>query len=167
MQVILKEDIENLGLTLDIVDVKPGYARNYLIPRGVAALATPKNRAKLAEIIEHRKEEDAKLIKEANEKIEKLKTITLNITAKAGTGDKLFGSINNSNLAEELAKQGLDIDKKYIKIPGNTIKRLGNYSAKVRLHRDVEFDYDFAVVPEATEAPAKAKAEDNNTAEEA
>lgn len=173
MEIILKKDIENLGLVLDIVNVKPGYARNYLIPQGFAALATPKNRAKLQEIIENRKEEDAKQIAEANKKVELLKKTPLTIAAKVGTGDKLFGSINNANLSEELAKAGIEIDRKYIKIPGNNIKRTGKFAALVRLHRDVEYNYEFDVVSDAPAEPAAPKAEakpaatEEATAEEA
>ena len=120
MEIILKKDVENLGLEFDTVSVKPGYARNFLIPQGYAVLATPKNKAVLAETLEARKEEEAKLVAAANAKVEQLKKVSVTIAAKVGSGDKLFGSINNANLAEELAKAGVEIDRKYIKIPGNT-----------------------------------------------
>lgn len=149
MEIILKKDVENLGLEFDTVVVKPGYARNFLIPKGYALLATPKNKATLAETLETRKEEEAKLVADAKSKIEKLKTIALTIATKVGSGDKLFGSINNANLSEELAKAGLEIDRKYIKIPGNNIKRTGKSSALIRLHRDVEYNYEFEVVSDA------------------
>lgn len=158
MDIILKKDVENLGLEFDTVSVKPGYARNFLIPQGYAVLATPKNKALLAETLEARKEEEAKLVAAAQAKVEQLKKVAVTIAAKVGTGDKLFGSINNANLAEELAKAGVEIDRKYIKIPGNTIKRTGKFSALVRLHRDVEYNYEFDVVSDApVEAPAKAE----------
>ncbi|AFR36147.1 50S ribosomal protein L9 [Riemerella anatipestifer] len=164
MEIILKKDVENLGLEFDTVDVKPGYARNFLIPQGYAVLATPKNRAVLAEVLEARKEEEAKLVAAANKIVEQLKKTSVSIAAKVGSGDKLFGSINNANLAEELAKAGVEVDKKYIKIPGNTIKRLGKFTAKVRLHREVEYDYEFEVVSDApvVEAP---KAKETKTEE--
>ena len=149
MEIILKKDVENLGLEFDTVNVKPGYARNFLIPQGFALLATPKNKATLEATLEARKEEEAKLIAAANAIIEKLKATPVTILAKVGTGDKLFGSINNANLAEALAKAGVEVDKKYIKIPGNTIKRTGKFSAKVRPHRNVEFEYEFDVVSDA------------------
>lgn len=157
MEIILKKDVENLGLEFDTVSVKPGYARNFLIPQGFAVLATPKNKALLAETLEARKEEEAKLIANAQSIVEKLKKVSTTISAKVGTGDKLFGSINNANLAEELAKAGVEIDRKYIKIPGNTIKRIGKFSALIRLHRDVEYNYEFNVVSDATEATPKAE----------
>ncbi len=149
MDIILKQDVENLGLEFDIVSVKPGYARNFLLPKGAALLATPKNKATLAATLEARKEEEAKLIAEAQAKIEQLKKISLTIETKVGSGNKLFGSINNANLSEELGKAGVAIDRKYIKIPGNTIKSTGKYSALVRLHREVEYSYEFDVISDA------------------
>jgi len=158
MEIILKKDIENLGLEFDTVKVKPGYARNFLIPQGYALLATPKNKAALEATLEARKEEEAKLIAAATAIIEKLKATTISISAKAGAGDKIFGSINNATLAEELAKAGVEVDKKYIKIPGNTIKRTGKFSAKVRPHRNVEFEYEFEVVSDVVAEEANTEA---------
>ena len=158
MEIILKKDVENLGLEFDTVNVKPGYARNFLIPQGYALLATPKNKAALEATLEARKEEEAKLIAAATAIIEKLKATTICISAKAGAGDKIFGSINNATLAEELAKAGVEVDKKYIKIPGNTIKRTGKFSAKVRPHRNVEFEYEFEVVSDVAAEEANTEA---------
>jgi large subunit ribosomal protein L9 len=158
MEIILKKDVENLGLEFDTVNVKPGYARNFLIPQGYALLATPKNKAALEATLEARKEEEAKLIAAATAIIEKLKATTISISAKAGAGDKIFGSINNATLAEELAKAGVEVDKKYIKIPGNTIKRTGKFSAKVRPHRNVEFEYEFEVVSDVATEEANTEA---------
>lgn len=158
MEIILKKDVENLGLEFDTVKVKPGYARNFLIPQGYALLATPKNKAALEATLEARKEEEAKLIAAATAIIEKLKATTISISAKVGTGDKIFGSINNATLAEELAKAGVEVDKKYIKIPGNTIKRTGKFSAKVRPHRNVEFEYEFEVVSDVAAEEANTEA---------
>lgn len=158
MEIILKKDVENLGLEFDTVNVKPGYARNFLIPQGYALLATPKNKAALEATLEARKEEEAKLIAAATAIIEKLKATTISIAAKVGTGDKIFGSINNATLAEELAKAGVEVDKKYIKIPGNTIKRTGKFSAKVRPHRNVEFEYEFEVVSDVVTEEANTEA---------
>ena len=158
MEIILKKDVENLGLEFDTVKVKPGYARNFLIPQGYALLATPKNKAALEATLEARKEEEAKLIAAATAIIEKLKATTVSISAKAGAGDKIFGSINNATLAEELAKAGVEVDKKYIKIPGNNIKRTGKFSAKVRPHRNVEYDYEFEVVSDVVAEEANTEA---------
>ena len=164
MDIILKTDVENLGLEFDTVNVKPGYARNYLLPKGLGLLATPKNKAALAETLEARKEEEAKLIAAANAIVEQLKKTNITIATKVGAGDKLFGSINNANLSEELSKSGVQVDKKYIKIPGNTIKRTGKGTAIIRLHRNVEHNFEFDIVsdappvvaaPKATPAPKK------------
>jgi len=160
MEIILKKDVENLGLEFDTVNVKPGYARNFLIPQGIAVLATPKNKAALEATLEARKEEEAKLVADATAKVEQLKKVSLTIATKVGSGDKLFGSINNANLSAELSKAGVVIDRKYIKIPGNTIKRTGKFTALVRLHRNVEFNFEFDVVSDApvVEAPKKVEA---------
>ena len=164
MDIILKTDVENLGLEFDTVNVKPRYARNYLLPKGLGLLATPKNKAALAETLEARKEEEAKLIAAANAIVEQLKKTNITIATKVGAGDKLFGSINNANLSEELSKSGVQVDKKYIKIPGNTIKRTGKVTAIIRLHRNVEHNFEFDIVsdappvvaaPKATPAPKK------------
>jgi len=156
MEIILKKDVENLGLEFDTVSVKPGYARNFLIPQGLAVLATPKNRAELAATLEARKEEEAKLIAAAQTIVEQLKKTSVSIAAKVGAGDRLFGSVNNINLAEALANAGINVDKKYIRIPGNSIKRLGRFSAKIRLHREVEHEYEFEIVSDAlVSTPAK------------
>ena len=126
MDIILKQDVENLGLEFDTVSVKPGYARNFLLPKGIALLATPKNKASLAVTLEARKEDEAKLVADATAKIEQLKKTALTIATKVGSGDKLFGSINNANLAEELAKAGVEIDRKYIKIQETTSREQVN-----------------------------------------
>ena len=164
MNVILRQDVEGLGFEFEVVSVKPGYARNFLIPRGLASVATPKNVQALNETLEARKTEEASLIASAKEKAAKLEGLVVKIDAKVGSGDKLFGSINNADLAEALVKAGVEIEKKNIKIPGNTIKRLGKYEAKVRFHREVEVDFGFEIVPDAAsikaaEEAAKTRAE--------
>ena len=172
MNIILKKDVENLGLEFDTVSVKPGYARNFLLPQGYALLATPKNIAALEATLEARKEEEAKLIAAATAVVDQLKKTSITIPAKVGTGDKLFGSINNADLSAALAKAGVSVDKKYIKIPGNTIKRTGKVTANVRLHRNVEYNFEFDIVSDApVEAPKpaapKAKVEETPSTEEA
>ena len=164
MNVILRQDVEGLGFEFEVVSVKPGYARNFLIPRGLASVATPKNVQALNETLEAHKAEEASLIASAKEKAAKLEGLVVKIDAKVGSGDKLFGSINNADLAEALVKAGVEIEKKNIKIPGNTIKRLGKYEAKVRFHREVEVDFGFEIVPDAAsikaaEEAAKTRAE--------
>lgn len=164
MDIILKQDVENLGFEFEIVSVKPGFARNFLIPQGKAVIATAKQREELNKTLETRKADEAALIASATEKSAKLTGLEVKIEAKVGAGDKLFGSVNNGDLADALNKAGVEIEKKNIKIPGNTIKRIGKSSAKIRFHREVEVDFDFEVVAdkesiERAEAAAKAKAE--------
>ncbi len=172
MEIILKKDVENLGLEFDTVNVKAGYARNFLLPKGLALLATPKNKANLEASLDARKEEEAKLIAHANSIVDQLKKTNITIATKVGTGDKLFGSINNANLSEKLAEAGVEVDKKYIKIPGNNIKRTGKFTALIRLHRNVEHTYEFDVISDAPVevapkvAPAPKKVEET-PAEEA
>ena len=148
MQLILKEDIENLGFKDDVVTVKNGYGRNYLIPHGYAALATSSAKKVLAENVKQRAYKEAKLIEDANVIAETIKGLEIKIASKVGSGDKLFGSVNNINLAEAIAKSGTDIDKKFIKVVGGSVKRLGKYEASVRLHREVVADITFEVVAE-------------------
>lgn len=149
MELILKQDVENLGYKDDIVTVKPGYGRNFLIPGGYASLATEGAKKMLAENIKQRKHKEAKEIEEAQKTATALKDLSLKITTKVGKGNKLFGSINNANLAEELSKMGYHIDRKYIQIQGGTVKATGPYTAQIRLHREVVVDFDFEVVGES------------------
>ncbi|MBS3739628.1 MAG: 50S ribosomal protein L9 [Psychroflexus sp.] len=148
MELILKKDIENLGFADDVVTVKNGYGRNYLIPQGYAVLATSSAKKVLAENLKQRAHKEEKVIKEAKEAASKLDGLELKISAKAGAGDKLFGSITNANLSEALADKGVEIDKKFISIFGGNIKRLGQYEAKIRFHREVVVDFTFDVVAE-------------------
>ena len=145
MELILKQDVENLGFKDDVVKVKPGYGRNFLIPQGAAILATPSARKVLAENLKQRAHKDKKAVEEATSLANQLKALEIKITAKAG-GDKLFGSINNSNVAEALEKAGHIIDRKLIS--SSTIKRVGKYTANVRLHRNVMVELPFEIVAE-------------------
>ncbi|MEQ6123955.1 50S ribosomal protein L9 [Pseudotenacibaculum sp. MALMAid0570] len=148
MELILKQDVENLGFKDDVVTVKNGYGRNYLIPQGYAVLATSSAKKVLAENLKQKSHKEAKLIEDANKLAETIKGLDIKIASKVGTGDKLFGSVNNINLAEAIAKSGTEIDKKFIKVIGGSVKRLGKYNASVRLHRDVIADITFEVVAE-------------------
>ena len=145
MELILKQDVQNVGFKDDIVTVKAGYGRNYLIPQGFASLATPSAKKVLAENLKQRAHKEAKVVADANELAEKLKAIEIKITAKAG-GEKLFGSVTNIDIAEKLEKAGHSIDRKFI--TSGIIKRTGKYSATVRLHRDVIVDLPFEIVAE-------------------
>ncbi|MBL6611115.1 MAG: 50S ribosomal protein L9 [Flavobacteriaceae bacterium] len=149
MEIILKEDVQNLGFKDDIIAVKNGYGRNFLIPQGLAVLATPSARKVHAENLRQRAHKEAQLVKEAQTIADRLSTLQLKLQAKVGSGDKLFGSISNIDLAAALEKQNEAIDKKYIIVQGGSVKRLGAYTAKVRLHRDVIADLAFEVVPES------------------
>ncbi|RKF03796.1 LSU ribosomal protein L9P [Tenacibaculum lutimaris] len=148
MELILKQDVENLGFKDDIVTVKNGYGRNYLIPQGYAILATSSAKKVLAENLKQRAYKEAKLIEDANKVAETIKGYEIKIASKVGSGDKLFGSVNNIDVAEALVKAGTEIDKKFIKVTGGNVKRLGKYNAAVRLHRTVVADIVFEVVAE-------------------
>ncbi|QRM89967.1 50S ribosomal protein L9 [Lacinutrix sp. WUR7] len=147
MELILKQDVENLGFKDDIVTVKNGYGRNFLIPTGHAVIATSSAKKVLAENIKQRAYKEKKIIDDANKVADALKALEIKIAAKVGTGDKLFGSINNINVAEALAKEGQSIDKKFITV--TTVKRLGKYDATIRLHREVSIDLSFEVIAQA------------------
>ncbi|WP_452223447.1 50S ribosomal protein L9 [Lacinutrix chionoecetis] len=153
MELILKQDVENLGFKDDVVTVKNGYGRNFLIPTGHAVLATSSAKKVLAENLKQRAFKDKKLIEEANETIEALKQLDIKIAAKAtegaSAGDKLFGSVTKLDLVEAFEKEGHTVDKKFISITGGNIKRLGQYNATIRLHREATADIDFEVVAKA------------------
>ena len=146
MELILKNDVPNLGFKDDLVSVKNGYGRNYLIPQGLAILATPSSKKVLAENIKQREFKEKKAVDEANKLVKKLSKLDLKIGAKSGTGGKLFGSISNSDLNSELSNLGYDFDKKIIKIMGGSVKRLGTYVATLRLHRNVIHELSFEVI---------------------
>jgi len=148
MEVILKQDVEHLGYKDDIVTVKNGYGRNYLIPQGYAELATPSAKKVLAENIKQRMHKEAKAIEDAQKTAEALNAIEVKMIAKVGKGNKLFGSLNNADLAEALAKQGHAIERKFIQIQGGTIKATGPYVAHIRLHREVNVEFNFEVLAE-------------------
>ncbi|MEJ6674820.1 MAG: 50S ribosomal protein L9 [Polaribacter sp.] len=148
MELILRQDVENLGFKDDLVAVKNGYGRNFLIPSGQAVLATSSAKKVLAENLKQRAYKEAKLIADANVIAEAVKGYEIKIASKVGSGDKLFGSVNNIDVAAALAKAGTDLDKKFIKVVGGSVKRLGKYEASVRLHRAVVADITFEVISE-------------------
>lgn len=148
MEIILKQDVQNLGFRDDIVTVKNGYGRNYLIPRGMAILATPSAKKVLAENLKQRAFKEKKLIEDAKNLAKELQKLEIKISAKVGSGDKLFGSVNSANLVEELSKVGHSIDKKFVYVAGGNIKRTGKYEASIRLHREVICALPFEVVAE-------------------
>ena len=150
MEVILLKDVLHCGFKDDIVNVKNGFARNYLIPKGLAVVANDSSKKVLAENIKQRSHKEESLIKDAKILSEKLSESSISIKAKVSEdGITLFGSVNNSIFSESLSKLGFDIDKKCIKLlPSSNIKKIGSYSAEIRLHRDVSANIDFEVVKE-------------------
>ncbi len=146
MEVILKKDVENLGFKDDIVQVKPGYARNYLIPQGMAVIASDSAKKILAENLRQKAHKEAKIIEDARKLAENIQSVEIKLPVKVGKGNKLFGSVSNADLSAHLASMGFHVDKKYIYIPGSVIKNVGKYTAQVRLHRSVQFDLTFEVI---------------------
>jgi large subunit ribosomal protein L9 len=149
MELILRQDVENLGFKDDLVIVKNGYGRNFLIPQGFGTLATSSAKKVLAENLKQKAYKEEKLVNEANAIAKALLELEIKITAKTGTGTKLFGSVNNSDLVNALEKSGHTIDRKFIKVIGGSVKRTGKYEAKIRLHRSVVVDFPFEVIAEA------------------
>ncbi|MFZ5941978.1 MAG: 50S ribosomal protein L9 [Bacteroidota bacterium] len=148
MEVILKQDVANLGHKDDIVNVKNGYARNYLIPKGFAVNATESAKKVHQEILRQRahKEQQLKLV--ALEVAEKLKAVSLVIGAKTSTKGKIFGSVNTIQIAEALVEKGFEIDRKDITIKDDLIKEIGKYTATVKLHREVRVEIPFEIISE-------------------
>ena len=145
MELILKQDVANLGFKDDVVTVKNGYGRNFLIPQGFAHLATSSAKKVLAENLKQRAHKEAKVVADARTLAEALKAIEIKISAKAG-GEKLFGSITNIDIAAALANGGQTIERKFI--TSGVVKRTGKYTASVRLHRDVIVELPYEIVAE-------------------
>lgn len=149
MEIILKQDVPNLGFKDDLVTVKPGYARNYLIPQGMAILAISSEKKKLAETLKQRAFKEEKVRKEAEKLAEKMSDVFVKIGAKAGTSGKIFGSVNALQVAEAIKQQyDIEIDRKKIMVDGDSVKEVGVYKAKVNLHKEVRFDIKFEVIAE-------------------
>ena len=144
MELILKEDVENLGFKDDLVVVKNGYGRNFLIPQGKAILATISAKKVLAEKLKQSQVKEKQAIEEANKIVKKLEKLELKINAKS-ENDKLFGSVTNSEISKELSSEGFEIEKKCIQL-SSSIKKIGSYTAKIRLHREVYYDLNFEVI---------------------
>ena len=137
MEVILKEDVANLGYKDDIVHVKDGYGRNFLIPQGKAVIASESARKVLAEVLKQRAHKIAKIKEEAQAMAEKMKGVSLTIGAKTSSTGTIFGSVTNIQIAEELAKLGFEVDRKIIRIKEDAVKEVGSYSATVRINKEV------------------------------
>ena len=156
MKIILKEDVMNLGYKDDVVEVKNGYARNYLIPTGKAIMATPSALKVLAENLRQRAHKIAKIKGDAEAIAETMKGIKLTISAKTDNHGTIYGSVGSQQIAEELAKMGREVDRKIIKV--DNVKELGHYTATVQLHKEVAVEIPFDVIsenaPKQEEAPA-------------
>lgn len=148
MEVILKENIENLGYKDDLVSVKPGYGRNYLIPQGKAILATASVKKMHEETLRQRAHKEAKVKEVAEATAAKLREMSIKVGAKVGETGKIFGSVNTIQLAEALKGLGVDIDRKNISIVGEDIKQVGTYEATIKLHREISESIKFEVVGE-------------------
>lgn len=149
MEVILKQDVANLGYKDDQVKVKPGYARNYLIPQGLAIVASETNKKVHAENLKQRAFKLEKVKKEAEELAKALENVVVKIGAKAGTTGKIYGSVNSIQIAEALKEQfNYEVDRKKIVIEGDSIKELGTYKAKINLHKEIKAEISFEVFAE-------------------
>lgn len=149
MEVILIQDVQNLGYKDDIITVKDGYANNYLLPQGYALMATPSNRKVLAENIRQRAFKEEKIRKDAEALLSKLNDVTVKIAAKAGANGQIFGSVNNIQVADAIKSQlDLDIDRRKIFVDGDKIKEIGNYTATIGLYKDVKAEIKLDVFAE-------------------
>ena len=147
MEIILKEDVANVGYKDDIVNVKSGYGRNFLIPQGKAVIASDSAKKVLAENLKQRAHKLAKIKQDAQDLAAKMEGTTLIISAKTSSTGTIFGSVTNIQVAEELAKKGFEVDRKIIVIK-DSVKEVGNYKATVRLHKEVSVEIPFEVVSE-------------------
>jgi large subunit ribosomal protein L9 len=148
MEIILKQDMDNLGYADEIVKVRPGYARNFLIPNGLAIIASESNRKVLAETQKQRAHKAQKIKGDAESVAKQLEAMTLKIGAKVGESGKIYGSVNALQLADVLSKHGVNVDRKKIHLDAEHIKSPGTYTAIVNLHKDVKAKVTFEVVAE-------------------
>ena len=152
MEIILKQDIANLGHKDDIVKVKNGYAVNYLIPQGMAILATESAKKVLAENIRQRAHKEAKIREEASALAAKINGLTVKVVAKMSTKGKIFGSVGNIQIAEAVAALGVEVDRRNVTIAGmDNIKEAGIYDASVKFYKDIKADFKVEVVGDGTE----------------
>jgi large subunit ribosomal protein L9 len=148
MEIILLHDVNKLGQKDDIVNVKDGYGRNYLIPRGFALAATSSAKKMHAENLKQRAHKEEKIKAAAQEIAGKLEGVKITVGAKTSTSGKIFGSVNTIQIAESLKEKGFDIDRKNITLPLDQIKEVGSYKAVVKLHRDVKVEIEFEIIGE-------------------
>jgi len=148
MEIILKQDVNNLGSKDDIVVVKDGYARNHLVPKGLAIMATSSAKKVLAENIKQRAHKESIIKNKAENMAQTMNGIKLTIGAKTSSTGKIFGSVNTIQIAEALQEKGFEVDRKNISLQEEHIKEIGEYKAKVKLHKDVYIEIEFEVVSE-------------------
>ena len=148
MELILKKNVDKLGFANEIVTVKPGYGRNFLIPQGYAELATASAKKAHAEVMKQKAHKETKMLAEAQEVAAKLEATSVTISTKAGENGKIFGSVNTVQLAEALKKAGFDIDRKSLKIKDEPIKEVGTFEAEASLYKGVKPTFKFEVVGE-------------------
>ncbi len=148
MEIILLQDISKLGHKDDLVNVKPGYARNYLIPGGFAVAATPSAKKMHAENQRQRAHKEEKIRAAAQDMAEKMTDLKIIIGAKTSSSGKIFGSVNTIQIAEALKEKGFETDRKNITLPDDQIKEIGNYKATIKLHREVNVEIDFEIKAE-------------------
>ena len=152
MEIILKQDVPNLGHKDDIVKVRNGYAVNYLIPQGMAILATESAKKVLAENIRQRAHKEAKLREEASALAAKINGLTIKLTAKMSSKGKIFGSVGNIQIAEAIAALGVEVDRRNITIAGmDNIKEAGIYDASAKIYKDIKADFKVEVTGDGTE----------------
>ena len=148
MQIILKQDTDHLGYKNDVVKVRDGYARNFLIPKGIAMVASESNLKILKENVKQQSHKAEKMLAEAKSLAEKIQGATIEVSAKVGESGKIFGSINTVVLAESLKKAGYNVERKTLHILDDGIKTIGTYKATAQLHKEVKIEFDFNVVAE-------------------
>lgn len=148
MEIILKQDVKNLGSKDELVTVRPGYGRNYLIAKGMAIVADKSNKKVLAETVKQRAHKEEKLKTAALASAKTLKNVVVKVGAKVGDSGKIFGSVTSVQIAEAMKKQGYDVERKNISINESAIKTTGTYTADVKLHKEVTVKVNFEVVGE-------------------
>ncbi len=149
MEVILLSKVENLGNIGDLVNVKPGYGRNYLIPQGKATIANEENRRRFEERRAELEQQAAELLASAQARAERLSEIRVTIACKAGEEGKLFGSIGTVDIAEALTAEGVEVSKSEVRLPEGTIRELGEYRIGLHLHPEVNVEVELEVAAEA------------------
>lgn len=148
MEIILLQDVNKLGQKDDLVSVKNGYGRNFLIPRGYAIAATSSAKKMHAENLKQKAHKEEKIKAEAQKMAAKLEGVKLTVGAKTSTSGKIFGSVNTIQIAESLKEKGFDIDRKSITLPEDQVKEVGTYKAVIKLHREVKVEIEFEIVGE-------------------